>query len=100
MALTNRQARVLEFVRSFIDKQGHCPSFEEIGDGVGLSSLATIHKHISTLEEKGYLKRGIHQSRSLELTPKFFRERKAAREAGPGLPLLGRIAAGQPVEAI
>jgi repressor LexA len=100
MPLTKRQARVLEYVRGFIDEQGHCPSFEEIGLGVGLSSLATIHKHISTLEEKGYLKRGVHQSRSLELTPKFFREKKAAKDAVPGLPLLGRIAAGSPVEAI
>src|SRR5258707_12663453 len=100
MPLTKRQARVLDFVRSYMDEQGHCPSFEEIGQGIGLSSLATIHKHISTLEEKGYLKRGVHQSRSLELTPKFFKEKKAARDAGPGLPLLGRIAAGHPVEAI
>ena len=101
MPLTKRQARVLDFVRNFMDEQGHCPSFQEIGQGIGLSSLATIHKHISTLEQKGYLSRGIHQSRSLELTPKYLRERKQAREAGnPGLPLLGRIAAGHPVEAI
>ena len=103
MPLTKRQARVLDFVRSFMDEQGHCPSFEEIGQGIGLSSLATIHKHISTLEEKGYLRRGVHQSRSLELTPKYLKERKQAREAAivmPSLPLLGRIAAGKPVEAI
>jgi repressor LexA len=101
MPLTKRQARVLDFVRSFMDEQGHCPSFQEIGQGIGLSSLATIHKHISTLEQKGYLSRGIHQSRSLELTPKYLRERKQARDAGgPSLPLLGRIAAGHPVEAI
>jgi len=84
-----------------MDEQGHCPSFQEIGKGIGLSSLATIHKHISTLEEKGYLQRGVHQSRSLELTPKYLKERKQARDAGAaGLPLLGRIAAGQPVEAV
>ena len=103
MPLTERQARVLDFVRNFMDEQGHCPSFEQIGQGIGLSSLATVHKHISTLEEKGYLKRGVHQSRSLELTPKFFKERKQAREAGfigATLPLVGYIAAGKPVEAI
>ncbi len=102
MPLTKRQARVLDFVRNFMDEQGHCPSFHEIGVGIGLSSLATIHKHISTLEEKGYLSRGVHQSRSLELTSKYLRERKQAREAGLGttLPLLGRIAAGKPVEAV
>src|SRR5476651_2209343 len=107
MPLTKRQARVLDFVRGFMDEQGHCPSFQEIGHGIGLSSLATIHKHISTLEQKGYLSRGIHQSRSLELTPKYLRERKLARDAGPAassnsmsLPLLGMIMAGQPVEAV
>jgi len=100
MPLTKRQARVLDFVRSFLEEQGHCPSFEEIGQGVGLSSLATVHKHISTLEEKGYLKRGIHQSRSLELTPKYLKERKAAKDAVPTLPMVGHIAAGKPVEAV
>ena len=96
--MTKRQARVLDYVRNFMDEQGHCPSFQEIGQGIGLSSLATIHKHISTLEQKGYLSRGIHQSRSLELTPKYLRERKQAggsRRYPRGRPF-GSASAGTP----
>ena len=97
MALTRRQRHVLNFVARFIEERGYCPSYEEIGEGMGLSSLATVHKHIITLESKGFLRRGEHQSRSLELGPKFAQERRRARSA---LPLLGRIAAGRPVEAV
>ena len=100
MALTRRQRDVLDFVARFLDERGHCPSYEEIGEGLGLSSLATVHKHICTLEEKGYLRRGEHQSRSLELSQKFLRERRQAKERSAALPLLGRIAAGRPVEAV
>jgi repressor LexA len=107
MALTRRQWDVLEFVAGFIRKQGYSPSYEEICVGVQVSSLATVHKHVSTLHEKGFLVRGAHQSRSIELGPRYFAEaRKRAREqrtpapwAG-ALPLLGRIAAGQPLEAV
>lgn len=98
MALTRRQRQVLNFVARFIEERGYCPSYEEIGEGMGLSSLATVHKHITTLESKGFLRRGEHQSRSLELGPKFAQERRRARSAT--LPLLGRIAAGRPVEAV
>lgn len=100
MALTRRQRDVLHFIARFLDERGHCPSYEEIGEGLGLSSLATVHKHICTLEAKGYLRRGEHQSRSLELSQKFLRERKQAKERFGSLPLLGRIAAGRPVEAV
>lgn len=68
-----------------------------------LTSLATVHKHIHSLETKGYLKRGFNQSRSLEISPKFLEERRSysATPSAPDLevPLLGRIAAGTPVES-
>jgi repressor LexA len=98
MALTQRQRRVLDYIARFMEDRGHCPSYEEIGKGLSLSSPATIHKHICTLQKKGFLVRGTHQSRSIELTQKFKAERKAARSTG--LPLMGRIAAGRPVEAV
>jgi repressor LexA len=98
MALTKRQKQVLDFIATFVDDNGYCPSYEEIARGLELASLATVHKHISVLESKNYLKRGFNQSRSLELAPKYVQEQRRTRPAE--IPLLGRIAAGSPVEAV
>src|ERR1700716_4075293 len=101
MAVTKRQKQVLDFVAHFIEENGYSPSYEEIARGLDLASLATVHKHITTLETKQYLKRGFNQSRSLDLGPKFIQEqRKHRQEFAPEIPLLGRIAAGAPVEAV
>ena len=100
MALTKRQKQVLDLIAGFVDEQGYCPSYEEIARGLGLASLATVHKHISVLESKGYLKRGFNQSRSLELAPKYLQEQRRTKPAGLEVPLAGRIAAGMPVEAV
>src|ERR1700747_429623 len=100
MALTKRQKQVLDLIAGFVDEQGYCPSYEEIARGLGLASLATVHKHISVLESKNYLKRGFNQSRSLELAPKYMQETGRHRPAASVVPLLGRIAAGSPVEAV
>jgi repressor LexA len=100
MALTKRQRHVLDFIAHFLDENGYCPSYEEIARGLELASLATVHKHISVLESKGYLKRGFNQSRSLELAPKFLQEQRRSRPASVEIPLLGRIAAGLPVETV
>jgi repressor LexA len=100
MALTKRQKQVLDFIANFVDQNGYCPSFEEIARGLDLASLATVHKHISVLEAKNYLKRGFNQSRSLELAPKYLLEHRRIKPATAEIPLLGRIAAGMPVEAV
>ncbi|MGO9260539.1 MAG: transcriptional repressor LexA [Bryobacteraceae bacterium] len=100
MALTKRQKQVLDFIAGFLDENGYCPSFEEIAKGLQLASLATVHKHISVLESKSYLKRGFNQSRSLELTSKYVQEQRRPRPAALEIPLLGRIAAGAPVESV
>src|SRR5579883_3224337 len=100
MALTKRQKQVLDFIANFVDENGYCPSYEEIARGLELASLATVHKHISVLESKNYLKRGFNQSRSLELAPKYMQEQRRHRPVPAGIPLLGRIAAGSPVEAV
>jgi repressor LexA len=100
VALTKRQKEVLDLIANFQDANGYCPSYEEIAQGLDLASLATVHKHISSLEAKNYLKRGFNQSRSLELAPKYLQERGRARAAVGRIPLRGRIAAGAPVEAL
>ena len=55
MALTKRQKDFLDFLAGFLEKNGYCPSYEEIADGLNLASLATVHKHILSLESKHYL---------------------------------------------
>ena len=100
MALTRRQKQVLDVIVNFVDENGYSPSYEEIAHGLNLASLATVHKHISALTAKNYLKRGFNQSRSLELGPKYIQEyRRHAERLSLEIPLLGRIAAGQPVES-
>jgi repressor LexA len=100
MALTKRQKQVLDLIAGFVEENGYCPSYEEIARGLELASLATVHKHISVLESKGYLKRGFNQSRSLELAPKYIQEQRRPKAGPVEIPLLGRIAAGAPVETV
>ena len=102
MALTKRQKQVVDFIAGFVSRQGYSPSYEEIARGLGLASLATVHKHITALETKGYVKRGFNQSRSLEMGPRYQQELRRQGAVPPVLeiPLLGRIAAGAPVEAV
>src|SRR5262249_58518853 len=99
MALTKRQKQVLDFIAEFVEENGYCPSYEEIARGLELASLATVHKHISVLEAKSYLKRGFNQSRSLELAPRYMQEQRRGKPPVGEIPLLGRIAAGAPVGA-
>src|SRR5213079_2046151 len=101
MAITKRQRQVYDFIADFVQTNQYSPSFEEIGEGLGLSSLATVHKHISNLEKKGLLSRDYNRSRSIDLLPPKGRLKQAMSvNTGMVLPLLGRIAAGQPIEAI
>lgn len=100
MALTKRQKQVLDFIANFVDENGYCPSYEEIARGLDLASIATVHKHLSVLQAKNYLKRGFNQSRSLELSAKFLHEYRRTKPPVLEIPLLGRIAAGAPVESV
>ena len=101
MALTRRQKEVMDFLSNFIKTNGYSPSYEEVAAGLGLASLATVHKHVQALETKQYLSRNYNHSRSLEIGAKYLSEEKARRPiASDGVPLLGRIAAGTPVEAV
>jgi len=95
MAVTRRQKEVLDFLEGFVARNGYSPSFEEIARGLGLKSLATVHKHITNLERKGLLDRMHNRSRSIDVLAPGSRTRSSDR-----LPLAGRIAAGMPVEQV
>lgn len=95
MAITRRQKEVLDFLSSFTARNGYSPSYEEMAAGLGLNSLATVHKHVTNLQNKGLLQRAHNRSRSIDVLPQ-----RSARKSADRLPLLGRIAAGRPVEAI
>lgn len=101
MALTKRQREVYDYIAEFVRRHGYSPSFEEIGEGLKLSSLATVHKHITNLEKKGLLRRDYNRSRSIDVLPPRGRLKQSMESNPPGvLPLVGRIAAGRPVEAL
>jgi repressor LexA len=94
MHLTRRQKEILDFLARYIERKGYAPTIEEIGEHFGLSSLATVHKHLTNLQTKGLIKRAWNQSRALELVPTQVTVRAVE------LPLLGKVAAGTPIEAI
>jgi repressor LexA len=93
VALTRRQHEIFEFVSEFVSQHGYSPSLEEIGERFGLSSVATVHKHVQHLVAKGYLRKAWNRSRSLEPADD-------PTEATVALPLLGSVAAGAPIEAV
>ena len=92
--LTRRQREILDYLTEFIERRGYSPSLEEIGRRFGLSSLATVHKHLTNLQDKGFVKRAWNRSRSVELVPS-----QAAGRAVE-IPLQGYVAAGDPIEAV
>jgi repressor LexA len=97
MKLTRRQREIYDYLAEFIEDNGYAPSLEEIAARFRLSSVATVHEHLENLESKGAVRRDPHKSRAIELTqPADGRGRSVAVD----LPLLGRVAAGQPLEAI
>ena len=92
--LTKRQREILDYLHEFIGERGYAPSLEEIGRRFGLSSLATVHKHLTNLQDKGFIRRAWNRSRSVELVPSVMGARAL------DLPLLGYVAAGAPNEAV
>jgi repressor LexA len=101
MAITRRQRQVYDFISEFVQKNGYSPSFEEIRVALKLNSLATVHKHISNLEKKALLTRDYNRSRSIDLLPPKGKLKQAMLvNTAMVLPIMGRIAAGQPIEAV
>ena len=94
--LTNKQSAVLDFLKKSIANNGFPPTVREICKGIGLSSPATVQVHLNTLEEKGYIKRGDSKNRAIELLVDNEYEEKEIID----VPLLGKVTAGSPIEAI
>ena len=94
MILTKRQKQLYDYLDDYIATHGFAPTLEEIGEHFHLNSLATVHKHLTNLEHKGLIMRKWNFSRAIELVP---RQKKSGAVE---LPLLGLVAAGQPIEAL
>src|SRR5215475_2950664 len=94
MILTRKQKQMWDYLQDYITANGYAPTLEEIGAHFGLSSLATVHKHLTNLERKGVISRKWNLSRAIEITP------PAPTAQTFALPLLGRVAAGAPIEVI
>jgi repressor LexA len=94
--LTKRQKEILDFLAEFIDERGYAPSLEEIASHFHLSSPSTVHKHLLNLEKKGFIRRQSSRSRAVLVSKPA--EVSVADVAL--IPLLGKIAAGEPIEAV
>ncbi len=92
---TPRQAEILTFVRDYTLRRGYSPTYEEIAEEYGITKV-TVFEHLTALEERGLIRRDKHKARSLELAEHL----ELADERAGRLPLVGRIAAGSPIEAI
>ena len=96
--LTNKQNVILQVLKKLIAKNGYPPTVREIGEEAHLSSPATIHFHLKKLEEKGYIKKNDNKNRTIEiLVPNEYIEKE---ENVVEVPLLGKVTAGTPIEAI
>ena len=97
MDLTKRQQEIFDFIRRHSEQHGYPPTVRDIGKAVGLASSSTVHAHLANLEKLGLLRRDPTKPRAMEL---LGRATAAVRDAvKPGLPLLGQVAAGQPILA-
>ena len=91
--MTHSQQRTLDFVQSYILRNGHAPTYPEIAEGIGIQSQGTAHRYVKALLDMGYLLNEEGSHRGLRLPDDEM-------EQGMSIPLLGKIAAGQPIEAI
>lgn len=96
--LTKKQDDVLDFVKEYIVSHGYPPTVREIGEALGLSSPATIHSHLQRLKEKGYISIDKAKNRAIELLVE--NEFQSHNDNVVEVPLLGKVTAGSPIEAI
>jgi repressor LexA len=89
-----RQGQILDFIKQYIQTNSSAPTLREIANALGVSSLATVHEHLATLEEKGLLKRNSGKTRSIELSDELDNGMVETMD----VPILGYIAAGAPIE--
>ncbi|HYY22095.1 MAG TPA: transcriptional repressor LexA [Thermoleophilaceae bacterium] len=95
--LTKRQQEIFEYIKRYSARHGYPPSVRDIGKAIGLTSSSTVHAHLANLEKLGLLRRDPSKPRAIELL--VDRARRAARPALGQLPVVGQVAAGQPVLA-
>ena len=95
--LTKRQREIFEFIRSYAREHGYPPTVRDIGKAIGLTSSSTVHAHLANLEKAGLIRRDPSKPRALELLVET--AKKAMPGGQGGLPLVGQVAAGQPVLA-
>ena len=93
MSMTKRQKEILTFLQEYLDEYGYGPTLEEIAKHFGMASLNGVHKHLRALQERGFIRRLSRQARSIQLLG-------SGSSGGCTLPLLGYVAAGQPIEAV
>ena len=98
MDLTKRQQEIFDFIRKYSAKYGYPPTVRDIGKAVGLASSSTVHAHLANLEKIGLLRRDPAKPRAIELLDRAVDSMRAIVRS-EGLPLLGAVAAGQPVLA-
>ena len=91
--LTTQEQNTLQFIRNYLAQHGYAPKFKEIGMAIGVSSQGTIHRYVQSLEDKGYINRIKGNSRGMSLV-------ELPLVSPPTIPLVGKIAAGLPIEAI
>jgi repressor LexA len=94
--LTKRQKEIFDFMRKYAAKTGYPPTVREIGKAVGLHSSSTVHAHLANLEKLGLVKRDPSKPRAIEL---LYEKAKRTISPGNGLPLVGQVAAGEPILA-
>jgi len=95
VTLYRRQKQILDFINQYIQKTGFSPTLKQIADSLGVSSLATIHEHLKVMEKKGIIKRSKGTVRGIKLSDEW---QHLKLKPGIELPILGFIAAGQPIE--
>ena len=91
--LTSQENNALKFIRQYLAQYGYAPKFKEIGLAIGVNSQGTVHRYVQALEEKGYIERSKGNSRGMYLA-------ELPLVSAPTIPLVGKIAAGLPIEAV
>ena len=91
--LTSQEQNTLQFIRNYIAQFGYAPKFKEIGTAIGVNSQGTVHRYVQSLEDKGYINRAKGNARGMSLID-------LPLVSPPVIPLVGKIAAGLPIEAV
>jgi repressor LexA len=91
--LTSQEQKTLQFIRNYLAQFGYAPKFKEIGAAIGVNSQGTIHRYVQALEDKGYIERAKGNARGMNLV-------ELPLVSPPVIPLVGKVAAGLPIEAI